>query len=57
MLLSAGSIPGRSHIPGFFPTVADQPLSFPHRRVLLVVVGSQKGANSLFWVKKQHIWH
>ena len=30
MLPSAGSIPG------FFPTIADQPLPFPHRRALLV---------------------
>lgn len=36
MLPSAGSILGRSLIPGFFPTMADQPPSFPHHCVPLM---------------------
>lgn len=58
VLPSARSIPGRSHIPGFFPTDADQLLSFPHCCVLIVAAsGGRLSERSLFWVQRGCIWH
>ena len=67
VLPSAGSILGRSHIPGFFPTVADQPLSFPHCCVLLVAASGGRlserskqpvlGAKGVYLAPKIHASH
>lgn len=67
VLPSAWSIPGRSHIPGFFPTDADQLLSFPNCCVLIVAASGGRlserskqpvlGAKGVYLARKIHSSH